>query len=218
MRRSGRWVVLLLVFAVAACGDRPEQGADGGPAEDNTPLEGWYTRADGRPHEGGELELVRDPEGFGFRSSQTGIAFREEDVRAVGPYRLQAAIQLRRGEPGDARGYGLFVGGGNLLVDDQSWTAFLIRSTGEFTIERMERGVVTPLVEWTAFSLLRRVESPGDVPMNILAVETIGDNVHFFINNEEAAILPASRVQPLGALGLRAEGGLTLTVIEWGIR
>lgn len=218
MRRSGRWGVVLLVLAVAACGDRAEEAVDGAGVEDTSPLQGWYTRADGLTEGGGELEVLRDPEGFGFRATRAGIAFREEDVRAVGPYRLQAAIQLRGGEPGDQRAFGLFVGGGNLLVDDPTWTAFLIRASGEYTIQRREGGVVTPLLEWTAFPLLRGVQSPGDVPMNILAVEIRGENVHFFLNNEEAAILPVSRVRPLGALGLRVDDGLNLTVIEWGIR
>ena len=219
MRTFGVWLGFLLVVGVGACGgDRPSTEANGETAAVvSGPMEGWHTRADGLAYGGDELEVLREPEGFGFRTTHGGIAFREEDVRTMGSYRLQAAIQQRRAEPGDTRAYGLIIGGGDLLVEGQSYTAFLIRSTGDYTIERTERGATTPLIEWTPVAAIRGVESAGDAPMNILTVQTQGDQVIFLLNHEEVARLPEARVRPLGALGFRVEEGLNLTVLEWSI-
>ena len=180
--------------------------------------EGWYTRADGLPHGGGELRLLADPEGFGFESTAAGVAFREPDVRAMGPFRAQAALRLRTSQPGDDRPFGLFIGGGNLLVEDASYTAFLIRSSGEYSVQRREAGEVTQLLEWIATPIIRMPTAGAQPPMNILAVEVEGDNVRFLINNEEVALLPAARVEPWGAVGLRVDDGLALTVVEWTVR
>lgn len=208
------------MLAVVACGDA-EQAAETAvesPREPATAPEGWYTRADGLPHGGDELRLLADPEGFGFEATAPGLAFREQDVRAVGSFRVQAALRLRTALPGDARPYGVFVGGGNLLVEDPSYTAFLIRSSGEFAVQRREGGEVSPLLEWIASPVIRVPTADSQPPMNILAVETVGEDVRFLINNEEVALLPAARVEPLGAVGLRVDDGVALTVVEWTVR
>lgn len=180
--------------------------------------QGWYTRGDGLPHGGDEIRLLADPEGFGFEATSAGLAFREEDVRAVAPFRVQAALRLRNAQPGDPSPFGLFIGGGNLLVDDASYTTFLIRSTGEFSVDRREGGEVTTLLEWITSPLIRVADANTQAPMNILAVDVEGGDVRFLINNEEVARLPVSRVEPLGAVGLRVDEGLALTVVEWTVR
>lgn len=202
-----------------ACGDSDGAGESEGEAarEPAVAPQGWYTRADGLPHGGDELRLLADPEGFGFEASAAGLAFREEDVRAVVPFRVQAALRLRSAEPGPAP-YGIFIGGGNLLVGNSSYTAFLIRSSGEFSVQRRTGGEMTNVLEWIASPVIRVPGGDTQLPMNILAVETVGDDVRFLINNEEVALLPAARVQPLGAVGLRVDDGLELTVVEWTVR
>jgi hypothetical protein len=220
MRRSGRWAGLLLLLAVVACGDAEQAGETAGELarEPAVAPEGWYTRADGLPHGGGELRLLADPEGFGFEATAPGLAFREQDVRAAGAFRMQAVLRLTSVQPGDVRPYGVFVGGGNLLVEDASYTAFLIRSSGEFSVQRREGGEVTTLLEWIASPVIRVPTADSQPPMNILAVEMVGEDVRFLINNEEVALLPAARVEPLGALGLRVDAGVALTVVEWTVR
>lgn len=220
MRRSGGWGGVLLLLAVAACGDADQAGETAGESARAPAVapEGWYTRADGLPHGGEELRLLADPEGFGFESTAAGVAFREPDVRPMGPFEAQAALRLRTSEPGDDRPYGLFVGGGNLLVENASYTAFLIRSSGEYSVQRREAGEVTQLLEWIATPVIRVPTQGSQPPMNILAVEVDGENVRFLINNEEVALLPAARVEPWGAVGIRVDEGVALTVVEWTVR
>ena len=207
-------------MVITACGDSDQAGerAAESAREPAVAPQGWYTRADGLPHGGDEVRLLADPEGFGFEAGAPGLAFREEDVRAVAPFRVQAALRLRGAEAGDPSPYGVFIGGGNLLVDNASYTAFLIRSSGEFSVQRREGGEVTNLLEWIGSSVIRVPGGETQLPMNILAVETAGDQVRFLINNEEVALLPAARVEPLGAVGLRVDGGRALTVVEWTVR
>lgn len=220
MWRSGRWGGLVLLLVATACGDADQGGETAAESPREAPVapEGWYTRADGLPHGGDELRLLADPEGFGFEATAAGVAFREQDVRATGPFRVQAALRLRSADPGDARPYGVFLGGGNLLVEDPSHTAFLIRSTGEYSVQRREGGEVTQLLEWIASPVIRVPSAGAQPPLNILAVEIEGDQARFLVNNEEVATLPAARVAPWGAVGLRVDDGIALTVVEWTVR
>lgn len=224
MRRIGSPLALLLAtLGAGACGggDRPA-GGDSAPAEGDLPpveavAEGWHTRADGLEWGGDELQVLREAQGFGFRTTHGGIAFRERDVRNQLPMYVEAAFMQRRVQPGDEKGYGVFVGGRQLLVDGQEYVAFVLRSTGEYRIERRVRGEVTPVVEWTSADIIRAAREPGQVPMNLLRVEADRESVRFMINNETVATFPVTLVDPSGAVGFRVDDGVTLSVMAWEV-
>lgn len=221
MRRIGTPLVLLVLMGLVACGgDRPATSGEGGsgelPATGGT-LEGWYTRADGLEYGGDELQVLREAQGFGFRTTHGGVAFQERDVRNQFPMRVEAAFLQRQARPGDEGAYGIFVGGRQVLVAAQEYIAFVLRPTGQYRIERRVRGEITPVVDWTPAGVIRGAGEEGEVPMNILRVEADGSTVQFFINNELVATFPVTLVDPLGAVGIRVDEGLTLTVMAWEV-
>lgn len=220
MRRIGTPLALLVVTGLAACGgDRPAAGGETGgevPAAGGT-LEGWYTRADGLDYGGDELQVLREAQGFGFRTTHGGVAFQERDVRHQFPLRVEAAFLQRQARPDDRGAYGIFVGGRHVLAAGQEYIAFVLRPSGQYRIERRVGGEITPVVDWTPAGVIRGAGEEGEVPMNLLRVEAGGGTVEFFINNELVATFPVTLVDPLGAVGIRVDEGLNLTVMAWEV-
>jgi hypothetical protein len=221
MRRIGTPLALLVVFGAAACGgDRPASAGGNGSGElpaAEVAMEGWYTRADGLEFGGEELQVLREAQGFGFRTTHGGVAFQERDVRTQLPMRVEAVFLQRGARPDDQGAYGVFVGGKQVLVAGQEYIAFILRPTGQYRIERRVRGEITPVVDWTPADVIRGARAEGEVPMNLLRVEADQGTVQFFINNEMVATFPVTLVDPLGAVGIRVDEGVTLTVTSWEV-
>lgn len=214
-----RWAVLGVAVLLAACGgDRPERGREASdlPAVEG-PAAGWHTRADGFDYGGDELQVLREPDAFGFRTQYGGIAFREEDVRGQLPIRVQGTFVQRRAGPDDQAAYGIFVGGRMLLVGDQEYVALVIRPTGEYRIERRLRGEVTPVVDWTRTGAIRTPGDASEVVTNLLRIDAEGEEVVFHINTDVVARLARTLVDPLGAVGIRVDPGLNLSVPIWEV-
>lgn len=221
MRRIGTPVALLAAAILAACGgDRPASegtAAAGEAPASRTALEGWHTRADGLDYGGNELQVFGEAQGFAFRTTHGGVAFQERDVRNQLPMVAEAAFIQRQARPDDEAAYGIFVGGRHLLAERQEYVAFVIRADGRYRIERRTPGGVAPVVDWTSVGVLRGAGEGGQIPMNVLRVEADRETVRFHINDEVVASFPVTLVDPVGAVGIRVDDGLNLTVTSWQV-
>jgi hypothetical protein len=110
--------------------------------------------------------------------------------------------------------YGFFIGGKNLDGEQQSYTYFVIRRSGEFLVKR-RTGTGTPVViDWKANPAILKYDDKGEAgtAKNILAVDVGRDVVRFEVNGREVASLPRNQVDTDGIVGLRVNHSLNLHV------
>lgn len=180
--------------------------------------DGWTARFD-QAHAGHEghapegLSFTEMAPGWHVTTGPSGIFFRH-DARAEGSYRIESQIFLF--DPGERReAFGIFVGGRELHGEDQRYTYFIIRRTGEFMIRRREGDEVHDVQGWTAHDAVKGWDdlAPGDqtVP-NVLAVEVGPDEVVFLVNDREVMRHPREGLEVDGHYGLRVNHALNLHV------
>ncbi len=132
-------------------------------------------------------------------------------VRAEGTYRVDAETFLF--DPADRNaGYGVFIGGADLEGDEPVYTAFLIRTSGDFMIAVRSGATTTPVVDWTPHASVLRYADRGQAgtAKNVLAVDVQSDVVRFSVNGTEVSALPRARVGAEGAVGLRVGENVNL--------
>lgn len=175
---------------------------------------GWEMRLD-RTDRGGpeEVSFVEMEPGWHVTTGPAVILY-DPDTRAAGDYRVESEIFLF--DPGERReAFGFFIGGTDLAGDDQAYTYFLIRRTGEFLIKNRAGAETSVVQDWTAHdAVLSWDAKPADeaTARNVLAVEVGDTQVAFYVNGQEVASVPRSEVRTEGVVGLRVNHGLNLHV------
>ena len=154
MRLTLSLVALALVTAPAmaqqhADHDKPVQGGGSLPA-------GFTARTDnGRPLTNLKFEAMAP--GHHITTGPAVIIYRDAD-RADGPFHAVTKIHVFPAS-GHHEAFGIFLGGQNLQADNQSYTYFLIRGDGQYTIKRRNGANVSSLVDWTASDANRESQS-----------------------------------------------------------
>ena len=88
--------------------------------------------------------------------------------------------------------YGLFLGGRNLDNDNQEYTYFVIRQTGEYMIKRRSGEVISDLRSITAHPSIAKLE--GDGPsVNRLEVRVGKTEVRFLVNEQLIHAAPKAK-------------------------
>ncbi len=175
--------------------------------------DGWKVRFDHpRATEADLGTFVAMPPGWHITTGPAGIFWDPRTV-AAGKFRTEAEVFLfdPKGRTG---GYGLFFGGSDLEGLAQTYTYFLLRDGGEFTI-RLRRGDQTfTICPWTSSTAIRTWADHGNeaAVRNVLGVEAGEKTVRFSVNGEEVARVPRSRIATDGVIGLRIDQGLNLHV------
>lgn len=211
MRLTLSLLALALVTAPAmaqqhADHDKPVQGGGNLPA-------GYLARTDnGGPLTNLKFEAMAP--GHHITTGPAVIIYREAD-RADGAFHAVSKMHVFPGG-GHAEAFGLFIGGQNLQAANQSYTYFLIRGDGQFTIKRRNGTEVSTLVNWTASDAITRAKPDGSVP-NELSVEVGRDSVAFMVNGKTVHTVPASQVDTRGVVGFRVNHNLNLHVESLGV-
>ena len=108
--------------------------------------------------------------------------------------------------------YGLMFGGSNLDGDNQTYSYFLVRQSGQFYIANRVGAMVTPVVPWTANAAIKP-EADGK-QTNTLSVQVTGNNVVFSVNGTEVNRQPAASLHVNGLFGFRIGHRLDITVTD----
>lgn len=136
---------------------------------------------------------------------------------AEGRYRAEAGIYLF-GTGEHHEGFGLFVGGKDLLRDDQAYLYFLLRGDGQFLVKRRVGSQTHTVQDWTAHAAIQPlVPGSGDQSFNRLAVEVGQADVAFFVNGTEVARHPRAGLPTDGLVGLRLNHHVNVHVSEFGV-
>ena len=204
VRSLGPLFVLSTLIAVPLSGQEDAQ-----PKPD-----GWELRVD-RPDRGGpdDVMFVDMEPGWHVTTGPAAILY-HPDRTASGAFRVESEVFLF--DPGERReAFGVFVGGQDLAGDDQAYTYFLIRRSGEYLIKRRAGADTHVVRDWTAHDALvswEEREADAATVKNVLAVEVGADDVAFFANGEELARVPREGLETDGVVGLRVNHGLNLHI------
>jgi hypothetical protein len=129
---------------------------------------------------------------------------------ASGSYTASATFeQLER--PRHPEAFGIFIGGSDLDGDNQAYTYFLVRGTGEAFAQRREGTNLTRLAAWAANPAVPAADTTGRQAYR-LQVRVRPDSVHFLVNGAVALGLPKADVPSDGVAGLRVNHNLRLRV------
>jgi hypothetical protein len=186
--------------------DRAVQGGGTLPA-------GFLARADNaRPLTNLKFEVMAP--GHHITTGPAVIIYRDAD-RADAAFHAVSKMHVFPSS-GHAEAFGLFLGGQNLQADNQSYTYFLIRGDGQYTIKRRAGTNVSTLVGWTSSDAITKARADSSVA-NELSVEVGRDSVAFMVNGKTVSTLPASQVDTKGVVGFRVNHNLNLHVEDLGV-
>ena len=176
---------------------------------------GWTARPDG-DGDPKQVRFVTMEPGYHLTLGPATILYRRED-RVEGPFHSMATFhQMKKLE--HAEGYGLFLGGQNLDGKNQSYTYFLVRGDGKFTIKRREGEKVSELSPWKSHPAIHPVDNGGKAT-NVLEIDAKLDpkRVSFKANGKEVHSMAAGQLPLKGMVGLRVNHNLDVHIQEFAV-
>lgn len=187
--------------------------------------EGWAVRLDGAAAHAGhagagaagpsvaDVAFVVMAPGWHITTGPSAI-FYQPAQQASGTYSLKSDIFLF--DPGTRNeAFGVLLGGQRLTSDDQSYTYFAIRRSGEFLIRRRTGAATADVTPWTRAASVHRFEdrAAGQRSVkNTLEVKVAPDTTAFIVNGTEVARVPTRDIDTEGIVGLRVNHALNLHV------
>lgn len=153
------------------------------------------------PHSADIFFVTMSP-GWHIKTGPRAI-FYPEGHKAEGTYTASTEIHLF--DPGGRNeAFGLFIGGQNLQQDNQTYTYFLLRNSGEYLIKKREGNETSVVKDWTETDAMTTFDDTTDssVP-NTLRIEVMENNVTFYVNDQKVETLPKAQLDTEGIVGLR---------------
>lgn len=196
------------------------------PEEENlkTPAD-WNVRLDrpgndvviGENKDEADIWFVNMSPGWHITTGPAGIFWHPES-KATGTYRASTKIHLFDPK-GRNEAFGLFIGGKNLKQDNQSYSYFLLRNSGEYLIKK-RIGDETEIVKgWSSAPTMKQyTETTESSVPNMLSIEVRKDQVDFFVNEEKVHSLPRDEVDTEGIVGLRINHMLNVHVEDLSVK
>ena len=182
-------------------------------AQDLQRPDGWMVRFDNPNATEDQLEMfVAMPPGWHVTSGPAAIYY-APDQTASGDFRAEMEVYLF--DPGNRReAFGIFLGGRDLQGEGQVYSYFLIRNGGQYILKRREGADAPTVRPWTSHDAILSYADRGEDASvkNVLAVESRGTDVHFFVNGQQIATLPRSEFAVDGTYGFRVNHGLNLHI------
>jgi hypothetical protein len=210
----------LLLFSTATAQERPDPNMPQG-VNFEVP-EGWEVRLDhnmeeviiGSKPDSSDIYFVNMTPGWHITTGPAGIFYHPANT-ASGNFSIELEIHFF--DPGERNreGYGIFWGGSSLQDETQEYAYFLLRNTGEFLI-KTRAGEETETVQgWTESDAIIKYENPEESSvLNKLMVKVAGEQVLFFINEEEVASVASSALDNDGVFGLRVNHSVNLHISD----
>jgi hypothetical protein len=218
MKIRSHW--LLLAVAMAACTVKETKPADSAKtaAENSDPDKsveggavpaGYSTRTD-RPDapisgarytvNGNEWDVTTGPAHIIYSPTTTGS----------GTYTASASFDQHE-TPSHPEAYGIIIGGQNLDNDNQTYTYFLVRGTGDLAIKVREGGAARDVIKWTPSADVPKQDGAGKAHYD-LAVQVTNDAVKFMVNGKQAASVAKAGLPTDGIVGMRINHNLHVKV------
>jgi hypothetical protein len=171
---------------------------------------GWAAR----PDAGGDakqIKFVTMEPGYHLTLGPATLLYREQDTVGGSFHTLATFHQMKKLQ--HAEGYGLFLGGQNLEGEGQSYTYFLVRGDGKFTIKRRKGEKVSDVTAWKSHPAVNQVDAAGK-STNMLEIDAKRDprRVSFKANGQEVHSVPAGQVGTKGLIGLRVNHNLDVHI------
>lgn len=211
---------LIIVGEVSAQQPDPQN-----PVPDNlvVPSE-WEVRLD-NPDEG--VTIGADPEtsdiyfvnmkpGWHITTGPRAI-FWHPASSAEGSFKAHTKIHLFDPK-GRNEAFGLFFGGQNLKEENQTYSYFLLRNSGEYLIKKRIGSETSLVKDWTKTDAMTTYTdtTQSSVP-NTLSVEVGESSVSFFVNGTKVETLSKEQVDTEGYIGLRVNHRLNLHIEDFGV-
>ena len=196
--------------AAAAVNSDPDKNAGGGalPA-------GYTARTDKATAKIADAKYVADGNSWEVTTGPAHVVYAAKDI-ASGAYTASTTIeQLQAPEHPEA--YGIFIGGHDLDNDNQTYTYFLVRGTGELAVKVREGGNARDVLKWTPSADVPKADGSGKARYD-LAVQVTNDAVRFMVNGKQAASVSKAGVPTDGIAGLRINHNLHLKVSPVSIK
>ncbi len=123
-----------------------------------------------------------------------------------GSYTASASIE-QLANPQHPEAYGIFIGGRDLDKDSQTYTYFIVRSTGELAVKAREGATARDVVKWTASPDVPKADASGKAKYD-LAAQVTNDAVKFSVNGKQVASVSKAGLPTDGIAGLRINHNL----------
>lgn len=213
-------LMVLLVGNFSMAQDRPDPNIPQG-VNFEVP-EGWEVRLDhemeevviGSKPDSSDIYFVNMTPGWHITTGPAGIFYHPANT-ASGVFDIQSEIFFF--DPGERNreGYGLFWGGMNLQGENQQYTYFLLRNTGEFLIKKRAGDQTEVIQNWTASDAIAVYENTEESSVkNVLKILVGEHNITFEINGKEVAKISASEIMSDGIFGLRVNHSVNLHISD----
>ena len=174
---------------------------------------GWESRLDRGTDADPVLSFM--PMGDGVHATTAGrggaIFWQPGDTHS-GDYTISASFtQMEQSDHPNA--YGLVFGGSSLSADNQQYSYFVVRETGEYLIKKRMGSETPDVVSWTPHAAISQLDAQGR-STNVLSVEVGASQVRFLVNGTEVSSQPRSAVDTDGISGLRVNHLLNVHIAE----
>jgi hypothetical protein len=216
-----RWIALLALASVACTTKENPPAADSVTSTAATAAEsdpdknvgggalpaGYTARTDKADAKISDAKYVADGNSWEVTTGPAHIVYAAKDV-ANGAYTVSTTIEQLEA-PAHPEAYGVFIGGHDLDNDNQTYTYFLVRGTGELAVKVREGGKARDVLKWTASPDVPKADGSGKARYD-LAVQVANDAVKFMVNGKQAASVSKAGLPTDGIAGLRINHNLHL--------
>lgn len=193
-----------------AANDDPDISAGGGAV----PV-GYIARTDKPDAKISDAKYVADGGNWDVTTGPAHIIYATKDL-GNGAYTASATVEQLEA-PAHPEAYGLFIGGSNLDNDNQTYTYFLVRGTGDLAIKVREGSATRDIVKWTASADVPKADGSGKARYD-LSVQVTNDAVKFLVNGKQAASVSKAGLPTDGVAGLRVNHNLHVKVSPVSIK
>ena len=218
-----RWIALMLIASVACTtkenappADSANAGAATGAGADpdknvgGGALPAGYTaRTDKADAKITDAKYTADGNSWDVSTGPAHIVYAAKDV-ASGAYTASTTIDQLEA-PAHPEAYGIFIGGHDLDNDNQTYTYFLVRGTGDLAVKVREGGSTRDVLKWTPSADVPKADGSGKARYD-LAVQVTNDAVKFMVNGKQAASVSKAGMPTDGIAGLRINHNLHVKV------
>lgn len=205
---------MISVLALAACA--APLAAQGNPADPdkaaagggNVPS-GWSYRLDRVDAKLADVKFEPMGGGFHFTTGPAGIYWRDSDAATGGFHAVATFTQTKA--PTHPEAYGVFFAGKDLSTPTASYTYFLVRGNGMYSIWTggAAGSKSTPVVPWTANAAVAKQDSTTGKATNKLEISSDGKKLTFKVNGSTVHEMEAPGA---GIVGIRMNHNLDVHI------
>jgi hypothetical protein len=171
---------------------------------------GYTARTDKPDGKISDAKYVADGNSWEVTTGPAHIVYSDKDI-ASGAYTVSTTVEQLEA-PSHPEAYGIIIGGHDLDNDNQGYTYFLVRGTGDLMVKVREAGSAPrDVIKWTPSADVPKADGSGKAKYD-LAVQVTSDAVKFMVNGKQAASVSKAGLPTDGIAGLRINHNLHVKV------